>query len=72
MAELLRGRDLSIPVRTCPGRDPAGLTAHTGAVHRWATAADLMQVVWGRRSADHYAVEGDAGLLARWRERAVI
>ncbi|MET8333838.1 maleylpyruvate isomerase family mycothiol-dependent enzyme [Streptosporangium canum] len=39
---------------------------------RTATAADLMQVVWGRRSADDYAVEGDAGLLAWWRERAVI
>ncbi|GAA3118671.1 maleylpyruvate isomerase family mycothiol-dependent enzyme [Streptosporangium carneum] len=39
---------------------------------RTSTAADLLQVVWGRRSADDYAVEGDAGLLAWWRERAVI
>ncbi|MEV8631885.1 maleylpyruvate isomerase family mycothiol-dependent enzyme [Streptosporangium sp. NPDC051023] len=39
---------------------------------RTATAADLLQVVYGRRSADDYAVEGDAGLFAWWRERAVI
>ncbi|WP_433255197.1 maleylpyruvate isomerase family mycothiol-dependent enzyme [Streptosporangium sp. CA-135522] len=39
---------------------------------RTATAADLLQVVWGRRSADDYAVEGDGGLLGWWRERAVI
>ncbi|MEV7011103.1 maleylpyruvate isomerase family mycothiol-dependent enzyme [Streptosporangium sp. NPDC051022] len=39
---------------------------------RTATAADLLQVVWGRRSADDHAVEGEAGLFAWWRERAVI
>ncbi len=39
---------------------------------RTATSADLLQVVWGRRGADDYAVEGDAALLAWWREHAVI
>ncbi|WP_326638086.1 maleylpyruvate isomerase family mycothiol-dependent enzyme [Streptosporangium sp. NBC_01755] len=37
---------------------------------RTATSADLLQVVWGRRSADDYAVEGDEGLLGWWRELA--
>ncbi|GAA2914017.1 maleylpyruvate isomerase family mycothiol-dependent enzyme [Streptosporangium fragile] len=39
---------------------------------RAATAADLLQVVWGRRDPDDHAVEGDAGLLAWWRERSRI
>ncbi|MEU4834011.1 maleylpyruvate isomerase family mycothiol-dependent enzyme [Streptosporangium sp. NPDC023615] len=39
---------------------------------RAATSADLLQVVWGRRGADDYAVEGDAALLAWWRERTRI
>jgi uncharacterized protein (TIGR03083 family) len=39
---------------------------------RTATSADLLQVVWGRRSADDYAVEGDTGLLHWWREHSGI
>ncbi|WP_406317151.1 maleylpyruvate isomerase family mycothiol-dependent enzyme [Streptosporangium sp. NBC_01639] len=39
---------------------------------RAATSADLLQVVWGRRSADDYAVEGDTALFGWWRERTVI
>ncbi|MGC5013864.1 maleylpyruvate isomerase family mycothiol-dependent enzyme [Streptosporangium sp. DT93] len=35
---------------------------------RAATSADLLQVLWGRRGADDYAVEGDAALLTWWRE----
>ncbi|MFC7643610.1 hypothetical protein ACFQX6_24625 [Streptosporangium lutulentum] len=39
---------------------------------RTTTSADLLLVLWGRRSADDYAVEGDAGLLGWWREHTGI
>ena len=39
VAQVLRTGDVSARVPACPGFDLAGLAAHLGGVHRWATAA---------------------------------
>lgn len=49
------------------------ISARPGAVTvRASSSADLLLLVWGRRRADDYSVEGDAALLDWWLEHAKI
>ncbi|MDP9861689.1 MULTISPECIES: maleylpyruvate isomerase family mycothiol-dependent enzyme [Streptosporangium] len=67
MAEVLRDRDMSTPVPTCPGWDLAALTAHTGGVHRWAAAMvrDLAERRYDRDRME-LGLPADPGGYAAW------
>ncbi|WP_214110588.1 maleylpyruvate isomerase family mycothiol-dependent enzyme [Acrocarpospora catenulata] len=65
MARAVQDRDPATPVPSCPGWDLARLVAHTGNVHRWATAMvrDLTQKRYERDDAD---LTGAGDDLAGW------
>ncbi|MEV4381185.1 maleylpyruvate isomerase family mycothiol-dependent enzyme [Streptosporangium sp. NPDC049644] len=67
MADVLRGREMSVPVPTCPGWDLARLVTHTGGVHRWAAAmvADLAERRYDRRGMD-MGLPADASGYPAW------
>lgn len=69
MAAAVRDRDPATPVPTCPAWDLRELVAHTGGVHRWATAMvrDLAQRRYDRAEMD-LGIPGDAKEYADWLE----
>ncbi|MFS1300724.1 maleylpyruvate isomerase family mycothiol-dependent enzyme [Streptosporangium longisporum] len=67
MAEVLKGRDMSAPVPTCPGWDLAELVVHVGAVHRWAAALVRELAQRGRNVADvDPGLPADVGDYPAW------
>ncbi|GIH59641.1 maleylpyruvate isomerase family mycothiol-dependent enzyme [Microbispora siamensis] len=73
MAEVVRGRDGTTPVPTCPGWDLRELVEHTGAVHRWAAAMvrDAADRRYDRAAMDHGFPEDFAG-HADWLEAGAV
>ncbi|MBE3009204.1 maleylpyruvate isomerase family mycothiol-dependent enzyme [Microbispora sp. NEAU-D428] len=73
MAEVVRGRDGTTPVPTCPGWDLRELVEHTGAVHRWAAAMvrDAADRRYDRAGMDHGFPEDFAG-HADWLEAGAV
>ncbi|MEV6006766.1 maleylpyruvate isomerase family mycothiol-dependent enzyme [Streptomyces sp. NPDC051976] len=66
LADAAEGAGLDAPVPTCPEWRVRDLVAHTGAVHRWATA----YVAEGRTEPEDWdeTTPGDAGLVDWYRE----
>lgn len=67
MADVLKGRDMSVSVLTCPGWDLARLVTHTGGVHRWVAAMvrDLAERRYDRDGMD-MGLPADPGGYAAW------
>jgi uncharacterized protein (TIGR03083 family) len=59
---------LDAPIAGCPGWDLAGLAAHLGGVHRWATLALVTAAVPQVDPASD-PVPGDAAALGEWIRR---
>lgn len=73
MAAVVRGRDGTAPVPTCPGWDLRELVAHTGAVHRWAAAMvrDAADHRYDRAAMD-LGLPGDFAGYADWLEEGAV
>lgn len=73
LAEVVRGRDGTTPVPTCPGWDLRALTEHTGGIHRWVAAMvrDASPRRYDREVVDHDFPEDFAG-AADWLEAGAV
>lgn len=69
MAGVVRGREGTVPVPSCPGWDLRALTEHTGSVHRWAAAIvrDAAPRRYDREAMD-YGFPEDFAEAAGWLE----